>query len=262
MKQENNSPLKVTYIGGPTVIIEIGNFKIMTDPTLDPEGTTVESKLLVEKKLSGPALIPHQYIDAVLLSHDQHFDNLDNSGREFLKKVGITLTTVEGAERLKGNAKGLEVNNYHTFETADGNSVKITATPARHGPAGVEKITGHVIGFHIAVSGNQSFEVYITGDTVYYNKIEELATKIKPQYIFVHGGAVRPHGAFHITMSTNDVVDTAALFPGVPLIPLHTEGWTHYTEHNATLIEAFEMLGIKDRLHILEPGKLTELPLN
>ena len=39
-------------------------------------------------------------IDAVLLSHDQHSDNLDHSGRDFLKQAKRVLTTEAGAKRL------------------------------------------------------------------------------------------------------------------------------------------------------------------
>ena len=41
------------------------------------------------EKLTGPALSADAVgqVDAVLLSHDQHSDNLDNSGKDFLTQV-------------------------------------------------------------------------------------------------------------------------------------------------------------------------------
>jgi hypothetical protein len=38
-----------------------------------------------------------------LLSHDQHFDNLDQAGREVMQKAKITFTTSVGATRLGGS---------------------------------------------------------------------------------------------------------------------------------------------------------------
>jgi len=265
MNMENSAikPLKVTYVGGPTVIIDIAGFRLMTDPTLDPAGTElILNEKMTERKLAGPAIYPSGRINVVLLSHDQHFDNLDDGGRAFLKEVGVTLTTKAGADRLKGNSKGLSPGEHQQFQTPNGDEITITATPARHGPAGIEKISGDVIGFHLLVSGNQNFELYITGDTVYYNEIEYLAKSIKPQYVFIFAGAARPRGPFNLTMSTNDAIDTAHVFPNATLIPLHAEGWTHYTEGNASLKEAFDILGIKDRLKILEAGIDTVLPVN
>ncbi|WP_343521978.1 MBL fold metallo-hydrolase [Pedobacter sp.] len=260
--KEQHIPVTATYVGGPTVVLHIGGFCIMTDPTLDPEGTSfVINEKMTESKLSGPAIIPEKPVDIVLLSHDQHFDNLDGKGREYLKAVTATLTTKKGAERLKGNSIGLNPNDAKSYRSALGDEIKITATHARHGPAGIEKLTGDVIGFHIAVSGKHNFEIYITGDTVFYHEIENLGRTINPAYIFVFAGAARPRGPFNLTMGTNDVLDTAHVFPKSIIIPVHSEGWSHYTENNTNLTEAFEILGIKERLKILEPGVETILPL-
>src|SRR5262249_7170650 len=83
---------KITLVGGPTALIEIAGFGFLTDPTFDEPG---EYKLphVTLIKTSRPALSVDQLgtIDAVLLSHDQHSDNLDNSGRAFLKRVSRVL---------------------------------------------------------------------------------------------------------------------------------------------------------------------------
>lgn len=257
-----NKQVQVTYLGGPTIIIEIEGLRFMTDPTLDPEGTFFKlNAKMTERKLAGPATFPDKSIDIVLLSHDQHFDNLDGMGRAYLKEVGDVLTTKAGAERLKGNSKGLVPYEQRTYTTPTGKKIKITATPARHGPAGIERITGDVIGFHMEVDSPNGIQLYITGDTVYYNEIELLADRINPDYIFIFAGAARPRGPFNVTMGTNDALDTAAAFPSSILIPVHSEGWSHYTENNANLKEAFQILGIEDHLKILEPGIPTTLAI-
>src|SRR5215510_2480520 len=92
-------------------------------------------------------------IDAVLLSHDQHSDNLDNSGRAFVKKASRVLTTTIGAERLGGRVEGLRPWQSVTLGPK-GASIKITATPARHGPAGIEPLAGDVIGFVLEDGSN------------------------------------------------------------------------------------------------------------
>src|ERR1700760_2242010 len=100
--------VRVVYLGGPTIILEIGGLRIMTDPTLDPAGTEFPDK---EKplywKTEGPAKLDLGQIDVVLLSHDQHGDNLDHAGRDLLRKVPQTFTTRDGAERLGGNARDI-----------------------------------------------------------------------------------------------------------------------------------------------------------
>lgn len=245
--------INVIYLGGPTIILEIGGLRLMTDPTLDPAG---ESFMINDKpaywKTEGPALTDIGKIDVVLLSHDQHGDNLDHAGREFLKSVPKTVTTRIGAERLQGNAVG-----FSPWESiALNDEVTITSTPARHGPAGSEHLTGDVTGF--VVSTNE-MQIYITGDTVFYEGIKEVAERFKPEYVFIFAGAAKPRGPFNVTMGANDAIDTAFAFAPATIIPVHFEGWSHYTETGETLRQSFQVLGIADRLKILKTGVKTEL---
>jgi L-ascorbate metabolism protein UlaG (beta-lactamase superfamily) len=54
------------------------------------------------KKLADPVIAVDDLgpIDYILLSHDQHSDNLDRAGREMLTRAGQVLTTKDGTERL------------------------------------------------------------------------------------------------------------------------------------------------------------------
>ena len=247
------SEVNVTYLGGPTIILEIGGLRLMTDPTLDPAG---EQFMINDKpayhKTEGPATTDIGKIDVVLLSHDQHGDNLDHAGRELLKQVDKTLTTKIGAERLGSNALGLAP--WESIALND--EVVITGTPARHGPAGSEKLTGDVTGFIVTIAGLQ---IYITGDTVFYDGVKEVAEKFKPQYVFIFAGAAKPRGPFNVTMGTNDAIDTAFAFPDATIIPVHFEGWSHYTETGEMLQQSFNALGIGGQLRILQPGVQTSL---
>jgi L-ascorbate metabolism protein UlaG (beta-lactamase superfamily) len=69
--------LSITLIGGPTALIEIDGFRLLTDPTFDQPGAYQLPHVKLEK-LTGPAMSARDVgaIDAVLLSHDQHSDNL------------------------------------------------------------------------------------------------------------------------------------------------------------------------------------------
>jgi hypothetical protein len=55
-------------------------------------------------KTSGPVLAPAALgpVDAVLLSHDQHPDNLDRLGRDHLAGVPPVLSTASAKTRLGG----------------------------------------------------------------------------------------------------------------------------------------------------------------
>ena len=109
MKTSKPVELRVTYIGGPTALFEYGGLRLLTDPTFDPAGTTYPTKLYTLRKLADPAVQADALgrIDAVLLSHDHHFDNLDHAGRALLARANRLLTTPAGAEHLGRGAAGL-----------------------------------------------------------------------------------------------------------------------------------------------------------
>ena len=79
--------VSLTHIGGPTVLIEVGGWRLLTDPTFDPPGGSYRFGWGTGSlKLTGPAIAAPDLgpIDAVLLSHDHHDDNLDGAGRALL----------------------------------------------------------------------------------------------------------------------------------------------------------------------------------
>ena len=117
----------------------------------------------------------------MLLSHDQHIDNLDPNGRAVLADAAIVLTTPSAAGRLGGVAHGL-------------------ASP---------KLLG---------------EALLTLDSA---------------------GAARAAQTLDATV----------------VVPVHYEGWAHFTEGAAELRAAFVAAGLAERLHVLPPGRLTELPV-
>ena len=103
--------MRITHIGGPTVLIEVEGWRLLTDPTFDPPGRNYRFSLGIgSRKLAGPSVEPGELgrIDAVLLSHDHHDDNLDPAGRAMLPSAGVVVTTASGAKRLGGGARGLE----------------------------------------------------------------------------------------------------------------------------------------------------------
>jgi len=100
MEGQEHDGVVLTHIGGPTLLIEVGGWRLLTDPTFDPAGgdysfgVGIGSTKLTEPSVSASDIGP---IDAVLLSHDQHEDNLDRAGRELLPGAGAVVTTRRAA---------------------------------------------------------------------------------------------------------------------------------------------------------------------
>jgi L-ascorbate metabolism protein UlaG (beta-lactamase superfamily) len=251
--------LDLTLIGGPTVLIEYEGLRVLTDPTFDPPGLYKEAPVRFEKT-SGPALSVAEIgkLDAVLLSHDHHFDNLDNTGRAMLPGVDVVYTTKSGAARLGGNAQGLDPFESCNIRAANGQQLLVTATPARHGPIGIEPISGDVVGFALGIDKPGDL-LYVTGDTVWYDGIAEVSHLFLPKVVILFTGAAEPRGRFHMTMGSEDALEAARAFPKATLVSVHNEGWVHLRESQGQLADTFTMLGMGKRLTRLERGKRLSL---
>jgi L-ascorbate metabolism protein UlaG (beta-lactamase superfamily) len=242
--------IKIKYIGGATALFEIAGLRFLTDPAFDPKDTTYDTGLYVLHKLTDPSAEVDAIgkIDFVLLSHDHHFDNLDRSGRQFLAFVDKVYTTPVGAERLGGNSTGIK--NWETIEvpTKDGRILTITGTPCRHGPANGDRgpVTGFVLNFKNETQG----AVYITGDTVWYEGIPEVAKRfdIKLVVLFLGAAVVKNVGSAHLTMTIEESFKVARLFDKAKIVPLHFEGWEHFTESYSEIESKYKEAGLSDRL--------------
>jgi L-ascorbate metabolism protein UlaG (beta-lactamase superfamily) len=250
----------ITLIGGPTALIEIDGFRLLTDPTFDAPGAYQLPHVKLEK-LAGPALAASEIgeVDAVLLSHDQHADNLDHAGRDFLTRAKRVLTTEIGASRLGGHAEGFAPWASTTLSGSNGHKLTVTATPARHGPAGIEPLAGDVIGFVVSSGNPGSRPVYISGDTVWYDGVAEVAKRFDCGVVLPFAGAAQTRGPFHLTMDTNDTIETARAFADALIVPVHTDGWAHFRQNAKDLRASFDALGFGPRLRLLEPGVRTEI---
>jgi L-ascorbate metabolism protein UlaG (beta-lactamase superfamily) len=246
----------LTLIGGPTVLIDYAGLRLLTDPTFDEPGDYKLPHVTLHKT-HGPALDIAKVgaVDAVLLSHDQHADNLDTSGRDFLARAQQVLTTEAAAKRLGGNARGLAPWATAELIAPGGARVRVTATPARHGPAGIEPFSGDVVGFVLEADGAPT--VYVTGDTVWYDGVADVARRFKAGIVVLFAGSAQTRGPFNLTMNVNDAIETAHAFPQAAIVPVHCDSWAHFTQDRDDLVKSFKALGIDGRLRLLAPGVAT-----
>lgn len=248
----------VQLIGGPTALIEWGGLRLLTDPTFSAVGVHESAPGRPLTKLEPPALLPGQVlpVDAVLLSHDQHADNLDPAGRQMLASVPVVLTTPEAAQRLGGNARALGVWQDTRLSGPGGQPVAITAVPARHGPPGCEPLTGTVTGFVLAAPDLPT--VYVSGDNASLDAVTQVAERFGPVEIaLLFAGAARTSlfdGAA-LTLTSADAARAAVILGACHVVALHIRGWAHFSEGPDTISSAFAQAGIADKLTNPAPGE-------
>src|SRR3954452_655464 len=256
--------LTLNHIGGPTLLIEFDGWRILTDPTFDPPGSTYKFGLgTSSKKLAGPAVAPGDVgpLDAILLSHDHHGDNLDPEGRKLLPAAKTVVTTTSGAKRLGGNAQGLGDWGTTTLEAPDRPSIEITAPPCRHGPPLSHPIVGDVVGFSLSWEGQENGAFWVSGDTVLYPGVKEVAGRLEIGTAVMHMGGVRfpISGPLRYTMTAAEAADLAGLIKPSTVIPLHYEGWKHFREGRAAIEKDFasQPSEFRDSVRWLEIGNPT-----
>lgn len=257
---------RLTHIGAATLLLELGDLRLLTDPAFDRVGTrhTVPRPvpgLFNSRRSESPALGVDSIdaIDAVLLSHEHHFDNLDDSGRELLPKVETVLTTKAGAKRLGGNAVGLVPGDRSTV----GGALEVTAMPARHGPPVIGQMAGPVIGFLLR---HERLErpVWLSGDTRWHGAVKDaLAANGPIGTAIVNLGAARfrPTGPARYTMDAREAARAVREIGAEQTIPIHFEGWSHFKQGREAARREFEGAGIAERVRWLEQGEPTEVRL-
>ena len=224
----------ITHIGGPTALIEVGGWRLLTDPTFDAPGRKYNFGWgTSSRKVAGPAMSVADLppIDAVLLSHDHHDDNLDDAGRALLPSAAVVITTSSGARRLGGGARGLDPWQITNLEAPGRPVIEITATPCRHGPPLSHPLVGDVIGFALRLEGAAG-ALWISGDTVLYKGVREVADRIRVDTAILHLGGVRfpITGPARYTMTARDAIELCRVVRPRVVIPIHYEGWGHFRE--------------------------------
>lgn len=252
--------VRITHVGGPTALIEVGGWRLLTDPTFDPPGRRYAFGWGTSSvKRSGPAVTDVGAIDAVLLSHDHHADNLDDAGRALLPAAGAVITTEPGAARLGGDARGL-APWATTWLSAPGRvSIEVTATPCRHGPPLSRPVAGAVIGFALRWDGQRHGVLWISGDTVLYRGIRDVARRLDVGVAVLHLGAVRfpITGPVHYSLTAREAAEVIRLVRPTTVVPVHYEGWSHFSQGRAEVERELGTSGHSVRW--LEQGVPTEI---
>jgi len=232
----------ITFIGGPTALLEYAGLRIVTDPTFDAPQIYEDPEETTLVKTTGPAIAREDLgtVDLVLLSHHGHKDNLDWEGLELIAQGIPTLSTRQAADDLFGGS----VVGLDNWESYDFGPVTITAMPALHGPPGCEPMVGPVIGFMLESPGEPT--IYVSGDNASLPLVEQIADRFAPVDIaLLFAGAARVAEIdADLTLNSTDAATAARLLGARLVVGLHTEDWTHFSHSRSQLESAFAGTGI------------------
>jgi len=202
--------LACTWIGHATFLIEIGNFRLLTDPIFSDSCSPVPSSRLRRLRPPGVALQNLPPIDAVLLSHG-HYDHLDlPSLRALGSKVPIFCPL--GLGRLLRRHGLNPVAEMTWGDRADcGGGLRFFCLPAQHGYARTPFDRGRTLwcGWRVEWGGRS---LHFLGDTGYFRFFREFASQpdyVPPDVALIPIGAYRPRWVMRVVhMSPEEAVRT------------------------------------------------------
>jgi L-ascorbate metabolism protein UlaG (beta-lactamase superfamily) len=211
--------VRITLIRSATIVVELAGRRILVDPMLDDVGARppIEQTGNQVRNPTVPLPVPAEDVvrglDAVIVTH-RHRDHLDARAEELLPRDVPVFCQPEDAQALDG--LGLDARPVDDTLTWDG--LQIIRTPARHGSGRIAELLAPVSGFLLD-------DVYLAGDTVWYEGVEDTIERHRPRVAIVNaGGAEFVEGGL-IVMGIDDVREVAARVPSV--VAVHLEALNH-----------------------------------
>jgi L-ascorbate metabolism protein UlaG (beta-lactamase superfamily) len=211
--------VRLTLVRNATVILEIAGRRILVDPMLDDVGArppiqgtrnqvpnpTVPLPLPAEEVVAG--------LDAVIVTH-RHRDHLDTRGEELVPRDLPVFCQPDDEDALR--ELGFDARAVH--DEVDWVGVRITRTPARHGSGRMAELLAPVSGFVLD-------DLYLAGDTVWYEGVEETIERHRPRVAVVNAGGAEFEEGGLIVMGIEDIREVVSRVPTV--VAVHMEALNH-----------------------------------
>jgi L-ascorbate metabolism protein UlaG (beta-lactamase superfamily) len=252
----------VQFIGTATVLIRYAGLTILTDPNFLHKGEHVHLGYgLTSERQTNPAIEFDQLppVDFVLLSHlhDDHFDKLV---REKLDRATPIISNDAADDELRKlgfkNVFGLGTWQ-DVLVTKGAASVRVTATPGRHGPAGVAALLPTVMGSMLDFASPAGrYRLYVSGDTMVYGDIAEIPKRFPGTNLaLLHLGGTRILGVVTVTMDADEGVEMLRLIAPDRAIPIHYNDYTVFKSPLSYFQKAVQAAGLADKVTYLKHGE-------
>lgn len=261
------------WIGGPTYVLQLGSFKILTDPMLCAKS---DSAFVIKKdpatgatnafvkRFSEPAALDTSDIDILLISH-LHADHFDKEAKETLNKKLTTVVPAANKETILSwgfrNAKDLKWDDTITFKK-DFETIRIIAVKALHArDEHLNAELGHVNGYVIEYNdGKKIFRIYWTGDTVWFDEIKDYKKFGSIDLLIPNMGAVGAGGNIgRRGLNAAECIKIAQCLRPALIIPVHHSTFSHYAEPISVLQESAAKTKYKARLKITRENSIINL---
>lgn len=250
--------MEIQLIRHATVKIKFNNLTILVDPmfsttgSLDPVANAAneDRNPLVRLPFNVDEII--QDVDAIIVTH-LHRDHFDDAAIQSLPKELVVFCQPEDEVKLVEYGFSNVVNVPVEIQW---NGMKLTRTGGRHGSGELAKAMGPVSGFVLKADSEET--LYIAGDTVWCDEVEDAINSSRPKVIILNGGEAQFLSGDPITMGFQDIEKVSRIAAESAIIVVHMESWNHCLLKRKTLKEA---VTVNEILNVLIPDDGEEIPL-
>ncbi|TLS50804.1 MBL fold metallo-hydrolase [Paenibacillus antri] len=249
--------MKIQLIRNATLVVQYAGKKILVDPFLAEKGAYPPFPNSARQDQNNPLVglptsIEHitENLDAVIVTH-LHLDHWDEAAKETLPKgIKMFAQNEEDANELgKAGFTNIEVLKENTVF----GDIGLVKTKGEHGRGKILKLAGHVCG--VVFKHPSEKTLYLAGDTVWYEAVEDTIETHKPEVIVVNGGDNQFLQGGSLVMGKEDIYNVYKAAPEATILSVHMEAVNHWMLSREELRSFLNEKGISSHVRVPNDGE-------
>ncbi len=253
--------MKFKQIRNATIIVEFAGKRFLVDPMLSEKGAFPGFEGTVNSHIANPTVelpVPMSEIldvDTVIVTHT-HPDHWDDAAKKLVPKDMLLFAQNDkDAHQIRsGGFRNVRVLE----ECNDFEGITMIKTRGQHGRGkALEGPIGEILGIVSGIVFKHPSEktLYIAGDTVWYQAVDETLKKHNADIVVLNSGDAKVLPDESIIMGKRDIGEVYEAAPRATIIASHMEAVNHATLSRRELREFVTEKGMSQRVLIPADGE-------